>query len=218
MEKIIYKLAMHRSKKCLIDRYSLEWYQKFVKEADEIFQEILPEVPDIGKSIFSLNYKFAPSYIAWYLALKKLEVSSKEIDEIIWLMNEQLMKIVPGFLMHRVGKSYFNSFRKKSALHVKKQETTGGHPYDWEIRYRDVDDNCFEIDILSCGIKRLAKDFHAEGLLPGICRMDYLYANMMKNGFERTKTLGDGDECCNCRYFMEGDCEWAPEKGFSDRK
>ena len=47
-------------------------------------------------------------------------------------------------------------------------------------------------------------DFHAEGMLPGICRMDYLFASRMKNGFERTKTLGDGDECCNCRYFSRG--------------
>ena len=92
------------------------------------------------------------------------------------------------------------------------------HPYDWQIQYRDVDTNCFEIDILACGIKKLAADFHAEGMLPGICRMDYLYASIMKNGFERTKTLGDGDDCCNCRYFLKGDCEWAPEKGFVTRK
>lgn len=218
MEKIIYKLAMHRSKKRLIDRYSKEWYQQFVKESDEVFREILPKVPDIGKSIFSLNYKFAPSYIAWYLALRKLEIPTQEIDENIWLISEQLMKIIPGFLMHRVGKIYFNSFKKKSNQHIKKQETTGVHPYDWKIRYRNVNNNCFEIDILSCGIKKLAEDFGAEGLLPGICRMDYLYANMMQNGFERTKTLGDGDDCCNCRYYLKGDCEWAPEKGFFDRK
>lgn len=43
--------------------------------------------------------------------------------------------------------------------------------------------------------------------------MDYMYANIMGNGFERTKTLGDGDDCCNCRYFMKGDCEWSPQKG-----
>lgn len=117
-----------------------------------------------------------------------------------------------------VGRFYFNSFRKKAPHHMKRQETTGVHPYDWQIQYRDIDANCFEIDIVSCGIKKLAADFHAEGMLPGICRMDYLYVNIIKNGFERTKTLGDGDECCNCRYYLEGNCEWAPEKGFANRK
>ncbi|WP_315115539.1 hypothetical protein [uncultured Clostridium sp.] len=33
-----------------------------------------------------------------------------------------------------------------------------------------------------------------------------------------TKTLGDGDDCCNCRYIIGGSCEWSPEKGFVDRK
>ena len=56
-------------------------------------------------------------------------------------------------------------------------------------------------------IYKLAADFHSEGLLPEICRMDYMYANIMGNCFERTKTLGDGDDCCNCRYFMKGDCK-----------
>jgi hypothetical protein len=48
--------------------------------------------------------------------------------------------------------------------------------------------------------------------------MDYLMANLMGNGFTRTKTLGDGDNCCNCSYSKVGYCEWSPEKGFIERK
>lgn len=36
--------------------------------------------------------------------------------------------------------------------------------------------------------------------------------------FKRTKTLGDGDEFCNCHYEMKGSCECSPEKGFEHRK
>jgi hypothetical protein len=67
-------------------------------------------------------------------------------------------------------------------------------------------------------MKKLAHDFGTDGLLPGICRMDYLFAHLMGNGFERTKTLGDGEDCCNCRYHIEGSCDWSPERGFVDRK
>lgn len=63
MEKIIYRIAMCRSKRFLVRKYSLEWYKKFSKDSKKRFYEILPKVPDIGKSIFLLNYKFAPSYI-----------------------------------------------------------------------------------------------------------------------------------------------------------
>ena len=63
MEKLMYKIAMYKSKKYLINKYSLDWYQKFHKESRKYLYEVLPKVPDIGKSIFSFNYKFAPSYI-----------------------------------------------------------------------------------------------------------------------------------------------------------
>lgn len=35
---------------------------------------------------------------------------------------------------------------------------------------------------------------------------------------ERTLTLGDGDEMCNNKFFIIGECEWNPEKGFDIRK
>jgi hypothetical protein len=116
------------------------------------------------------------------------------------------------------GKTYLNGFRKKAATHVALQEKGKLHPYDWHITYREINQNSFEIDITECGLKKLAHQFDADGLLPGICRMDYLFSNLMGNRFVRSKTLGDGDNCCNCHYDLEGQCEWAPEKGFTDRR
>jgi hypothetical protein len=43
----------------------------------------------------------------------------------------------------------------------------GIHTYHWQIDYRNINDNCFEINIKTCGIKKLAEDFGAGGLLPG---------------------------------------------------
>jgi hypothetical protein len=36
--------------------------------------------------------------------------------------------------------------------------------------------------------------------------------------FVRTKTLADGDDCCNNHIAGPGFTEWAPEKGFEVRK
>lgn len=218
MEKWIYKIGMNKSKTYLTQKYSIDWYNKFKESSLAILNELLVKVPDIGSSIFSFNYKFAPVNIAWFKAMKALNVPQDEIDKNIWKMYECMMQIVPKPLMHLVGKTYFTSFRKKSKKHIERQKAGKIHPYDWKIEYQEIDDNCFEIDIKECGIQKLAQEFDAKELLPGICRMDYLFANMMDNGFSRTKTLGDGDDCCNCRYYLTGHCEWAPEKGFIDRK
>ncbi|WP_245535424.1 L-2-amino-thiazoline-4-carboxylic acid hydrolase [Sphaerochaeta pleomorpha] len=133
-------------------------------------------------------------------------------------MNERMITIIPRGLLHLAGKSYINGFKKKAAMHAERQLKKELHPYDWQIAYREVSDNTFEIDITECGLKKLAHDFDADGLLPGICRMDYMVSYLMGNGFERTKTLGDGDDCCNCRYHREGLCAWSPEKGFEGRR
>lgn len=218
MYKMIYNLTMFRNKKLLTAKYGSDFWHKFKKRSCELLHEILQKTPDIGKSVFSFNYKFAPAYIAWYKTFLELGISQNETIKNIWAMNEKMVTTIPKAILHVTGKTYFNSFRKKANEHLIRQNDNKLHPYDWQIEFRNIDVNCFEIDIKTCGIKKLAHDFAADELLPGICRMDYLFASLMKNGFTRTKTLGDGDDCCNCHYEITGKCEWSPEKGFIDRK
>ncbi len=218
MEKVIYSITMHRSRETLIRRYGNDFWNSFKKRSKDELLVILQHTPDIGKSIFSFNYKFGPAYIAWYKTFLELEVRQQEAWENIWVMNEKLVTVIPKFLMHFTGKTYINSFRKKAAEHVERQFKNELHPYDWRVSFREISNNSFELDITECGVKKLAHNFDAEGLLPGICRMDYLFSHLMGNGFVRTKTLGDGDDCCNCHYQIVGSCEWSPEKGFQERR
>ena len=54
-----------------------------------------------------------------------------------------------------------------------------------------------------------------EGMLPGICSVDFMISHYMGNGFSRTKTLGAGDECCNCHYELQGTCPLHAPKGMN---
>ena len=164
-----------------------------------------------------MNYQFAPAYIAWYLSLRELNLTPEEIDKNIWTLNENLMMISKP-LLKLCGKIYFNGFKRKSLKQIRRQKNGQTHPYDWKIDFKEIDKNSFESNIYECAFKKLARDFHVEAMLPGICRMDYLTAHLMGNGFIRTKTLGDGDDRCNCQYFKTGDCDWSPERGFTSRK
>ncbi len=218
MIKLIYHLTLYRSKYYLIAKYGKDFWIKFKANSDKTLAEILPQVPDIGDSIFSFNYKFGPSYIAWYKSFLVLGLSQDEAIQNIWTMNEKMVTTIPRQFLKETGKSYLKGFRKKAATHMIRQVKGNLHPYDWVVTFREINQNSFELDITECGLKKLANQFNAGGLLPGICRMDYLFSNLMGNGFVRTKTLGDGDDCCNCHYNLVGKCEWSPEKGFIDRK
>ncbi|MCE5329693.1 L-2-amino-thiazoline-4-carboxylic acid hydrolase [bacterium] len=216
--RIIYKVVMYRSKTNIARKYGSQFWQEFNVKSNERLNTIMSKTPDIGDSIFAFNYEFCPPYIAWYKTFMELGLSSDQAGEEIWSMNERLVTMIPKWLMPLGVKLYIGGFRKKAAEHERKTQANALHPYDWKILYREINENTFEIDITECGMLKLSRDFDAMGMFPMICRMDYLFSYYMGSGFERTKTLADGDDCCNCRYHIVGNCEWSPEKGFESRK
>lgn len=73
-------------------------------------------------------------------------------------MNEKMLLTVPKPLLHTVGKSYLNGFRKKAEQHLQRQNQPNFPENDWLITYRNLDDNSFEIDIHRCGFIIIAKN------------------------------------------------------------
>lgn len=212
MQKFIYRLTMCRSKGYIQKQYGKSFWKSFREHSDAVFRQVAAELPDIGDSIFSFNYAYAPSYVAWYRSMRQLGLDAGQADDLMWKMNEKMLLSVPKPFLHMAGKSYLNSFRKKAKQHLQRQGKPGFLEYDWLIDYRDIDANSFEIDIRRCGFITVAKKYGVEGMLPGICSVDYMVSHYMGNGFSRTKTLGDGDECCNCHYELTGKCPLrAPE-------
>ena len=218
MKRLIFSFTLARSRDFITEKYGREFWRLFRSISKINLENILPRVPDIGESVFSFNYEFGAPYIAWYKAFLSFGLSQQETTENIWKMNEKMVTAIPRQFIHGSGKAYMRGFRKKAAHHVERQNRGELHPFDWKIIYREIDENSFEIDITECAMKKLAHELDAHGLLPGICRMDYLFSSIMGNGFVRTKTLGDEYDCCNCHYELDGKCEWSPEKGFLDRK
>ena len=203
---------MCRSKGYIQKQYGKSFWKSFREHSDAVFRQVAAELPDIGDSIFSFNYAYAPSYVAWYRSMRQLGLDAGQADDLMWKMNEKMLLSVPKPFLHMAGKSYLNSFRKKAKQHLQRQGKPGFSEYDWLIDYRDIDANSFEIDIRRCGFITVAKKYGVEGMLPGICSVDYMVSHYMGNGFSRTKTLGDGDECCNCHYELTGKCPLrAPE-------
>lgn len=120
--------------------------------------------------------------------------------------------------MRIAAKPYLKGWRKKAPAFEKLGNENKLHPFDYKILYTKIDNNTFEINFYECGMKKLYEKFDVIGLMPGVCRIDYLMFNYMGVGFIRDKTLGDGNDICNCRYSLEGHCEWSPDKGFVTRK
>ena len=98
MIKVMYSFMMLRSRKILINKYDKPFWDSFRKRSKEKLAEIIPLTPDIGKSIFAMNYKFAQVYIAWYQAFMESGLLQHEAWENIWLMSEKIITTIPKFL------------------------------------------------------------------------------------------------------------------------
>lgn len=89
MQAFIYHLTMMRSKRYIQKTYGKSFWNQFQALSDPVFHQVSKELPDIGDSIFSFNYAYAPSYVAWYRAMQQLKLSPKEADALLWKMNEK---------------------------------------------------------------------------------------------------------------------------------
>lgn len=216
--RLIYRAGMLRAHRAVARQYGQEFWRRFAAEAASALDEVIAKTPDIGSTIFAFNYAFTPAYIAWYRAARAQGLTQAQTDSLLWLFNEGIITLVPKFARRAYMDAYLRAFRKKAPAHEALCAAGRVHPYDYRLKYIEGGQNTFGIDITECGMLKLARDFGAEGIFPAVCRVDYLMAHLMGSGFERTKTLGDGDDCCNCRYTIGGTCEWAPEKGFVERK
>lgn len=217
--RFIFRFMTYTSKKGIQTVYGIEFFKGFAELSRQHLERMLPEVPDIGKSIFSFNYLYGPCYFAWYQALLDLEIQKQDVLNLIWQINEDFIKSFPSALRRWFGKTmYLGDFRRKAVEAEQHGKTGQLHPFDWRIEYFDIDHNTFGINIYECGMLKLANRFGYAEMFPQICRMDYLFSHYFCQSFKRSGTLADSNSCCDCWYQVPGQCEWAPEKGFEVRK
>jgi hypothetical protein len=216
--KWLYLLAMINTRSTMIKLYGKEFWIRFQQLSKQRLTEILNELSPIGDSAFALNYYLGPCYIAWYHSAVDLGLSQPKIDQLLWLFNEKLVGIFPSIISTKLGKAYLNQLRSSAIKHINYQTVEPVHPFDWEIVYREVSQEQFEIDIHQCGLYKLGTKYQATGMFPALCRLDYLFASKLAIGFERTMTIGDGDTYCNCRYCYNKKTLWNPSAGFKGYK
>lgn len=216
---IAYKLLILANKKYIKRIYGVDYYKKFKLIANEKIKELKPKIPDIGKSIYSLNYAFIIAYVPFYHAFNQFNETKDKAGELIYLINENLIKKIPTFILLKMGKiNTSEKWIKKLKEEQKKGELGLLHPMDWKIEVLENDDGTYYCNMKECGALKVLKELEEDNIFPYPCRIDYLMAHLTGNKFERTKTLGDGNECCNNYMMGLGNTEWSPEKGFNQRK
>ena len=207
--RFLLKHIQRRIRKAFITKYGMEYYNNFCEQSGRKLEELLPQVPNIGKSIFEMNYYFIICYFAWFDTFKRMGQTSEKAAQGVWFINEEYFKSWPKFVMHFAGAVlYSGSQRKHAAVAAEKSAKGELPPFDWKIRYINIDKNTYRLDSYECAALKLGKLIGMEDIFPAICRMDYLCSHYFGNEFRRKGTLADGFDCCDSWFRFPGTTQW----------
>ncbi|MGE5396769.1 MAG: L-2-amino-thiazoline-4-carboxylic acid hydrolase [Chitinophagales bacterium] len=199
--------VMRRTKNAITVQYGKKFYDDFYRGSMAELKELLPQIPHIGKSVFDTNYYFCCCYFPWFAALKKMELSSEDAVKAIWFLNEEYLKSWPLWIMKFQGK-YYSRRHQKLGPWANSLSERDLHPDDWRVRFEKLDNNTWTFDIYECFVVKMAKRLGMQDMLPGVCRMDYLFSHYFDIEFRRKGTLADGFDRCDCWYRCPGKCDW----------
>jgi hypothetical protein len=212
-----YRLLMFANKRYIARTYGTDFYRRFRSAADGKLAELAPRVPDIGKSVFAMNYAFIVAYVPFVHAFEQFDETRATAGELVWTINENLFDMIPAPLWKMMGKRAFGG---RMAKRFKEAQDRGDrgllHPRDWRLKV--LPGVGLRYDVTRCGALEVLRELGEGGVFPYACRLDHLMANRAGYLFERTRTLADGDACCNMSLTGLGFTEWSPEKGFELRR
>jgi hypothetical protein len=107
--KLIYLFGILISRKMIIEHYGKAFYKRFREVSKEWINKIAPQTPDIGNTVFSMNYAFTPSYIAWWKAACE-QLPNKQADKLVWKINERVFSLIPKRIAPVCIKIYMNTY------------------------------------------------------------------------------------------------------------
>ena len=163
------------------------------------YRSMIERTPSIGKSSNLINLIGA----CYLFSLAKVVpgMTPEMLDRVIQgsVRSDVMVRLHRG--QRRKGTMFTDRVQDRRA---KEAEASHASPYefDWEYDYIKGDGE-FYCTYTKCGICRLAEKEGLTEYVPTLCRMDYPSYEIAGARLIRTKTLGNGDGCCDFHVVRE---------------
>ena len=166
--------------------------KKFKKKVKKIFREMLERTPDIGGSSLESNLYIAAFVFSIYKADK-----DRITPEI---MDEMITAVFNSTFIERVHKNKKCTLFDMDVQNKKIVESIASQnskfELDWKFEYVKGKDEFYNT-YTECGICKLGKRENCLEFVPCLCNMDERSYRLEGGELHRSKTLANGDECCD---------------------
>lgn len=212
MERLLkdFRETNEMAEKYMVEKYGEAIAKEVAKKAPEIFERLLPDMPDIGgkRNLLIDNFVIAAHYVAFYRPMKNLGLTAVDL----------------GRMMYDLDEMYISSYQPSSSgSGSDSQENSGQRSYesitkawkdwaDWTLerkypenfvavfRQGNGSDFDFGFDISECAFCKYLHAHAMDELAPYPCLYDFIASRAFGTGLVRNKTISMGDDICEFRY------------------
>ncbi len=166
--------------------------KKFKKDVKREYKAMLLRTPDIGGSSLEMNLYIA----AFVFSLHKAEpskITPAVVDEMVTAVFDSPFIVN----VHKNKKcTLFTDKVQDKKIQESIASQTSKYKLDWKFKYEKGTDEFYNT-YTECGICKLGKRENCFEFVPCLCNMDERSYRLDGGQLHRTKTLAQGDECCN---------------------
>lgn len=170
-------------------------FKTFKKKHKKEYKEMVKRTPGIGSA--KENSLYSTYYIACYgFSIYKADPENITVD----IFDRMIDDLLNSPLMKKAyeGKDAFDEKTMKNYEKGAKRSEKNEYPMDWKYTFlfnKEVPE--YFLTYSECALCKLAKREHVEFLMSSLCKMDYKSIELKGAKLIRTKTIGNGDECCD---------------------
>ena len=198
----------------IVDQFGEEAAAAMRGELLDEYRRLIPEVPYIGgrRNMFSDHLAAAARQLAIYRVVVRHGGSLEDTGELMHRIARVEFGRVPRVLRPWIVRVAYGRRRlERAARHSQARR----YPSDFVFEFVEGDGETFDfgIDFTECAYQKFLHAQRADEWTPYGCDLDYVMADVMGYGLQRTKTLAWGCDRCDLRFSKLGvtSAPWPPE-------
>ena len=180
---------------------------RFVKEARQEYEELIPRMTYIGESSLVLSF-FLPTtrYLAVYRALHRQGRTLEDAGRLIFLIATEEARAVPYVARRLMEALWFSRWFKRLAKNRAIKSQRRIYPGNFVLTYVEGDGREFDygVDYSECANCKFLQAENAFELAPYVCATDKPISELMGWGLSRPRTIAEGFPICGFRFKKSG--------------
>ncbi len=203
----VFDRLLARVKPSILSWLGEEQATRFMRDARQEYETLIPRIPYIGDNGLLLSFFFPSSrYLAVYRALQRQGRTLEDAGHLVFLMGAEEARAVPHLgrrLMEYLWfSSLFRGLLKRRSIKTQQRRYAG----DFAMTYVEGDGREFDygVDYTECAHCKFLRAENAFELAPYVCATDKPISELIGWGLTRTMTIAEGFPKCDFRFKKGG--------------